>query len=1265
MGSAALATTWTNADPADNFWTTPGNWGSGLPSAGVNAQIDNPDVNGPLITDGMDAQCERLKGPGYSIPPGCELTITGGSLTFHRYWRLGFGGATGTVNMSGGTIPNKCNYAVYMSDGGTLNLSGGEVKSGLWIPSELDANSAACCTLNMTGGTVNAKAEEIPDSREITIGTKGAGYGLVNLHGGTIVTETFAIGSRGQMDITEGTLYVDNDVTGTIEGYVNDGYITAYAGTGLVLYSFDDVNNTTVVSAVPTSPIAYRPSPAHRATDVCPDVELQWRSGDYAAWHDVYFGTDFNDVNDATTSVNLDVYMQRQSVDDVNYDPAGLLDWSTTYYWRVDEVNDVCAPYLWKGKVWSFAVASGKAYGPGPADLEWRIPVDSNLTWEPGCLATLHDVYLGTDYNDVSAATTLTSSLYKGRYADTGYDPGTLVHDTLYYWRIDEVGPTTFVTGDVWTFETIGAGQTLLMCDVSAGEATLKEGWTLFTKYAGYPEPDAGDYGDDDGALTWTDVHRPDGQPTPIDVTMDVGATGNLGGRSWGGEPLGKDYFFANDQGDSPDADFIISFDDLLPGTYRLATFHNNTWYGYGGEDIADVAVSGDVSYASLLTPLPVQQSNSAISGAETVTIRYKPSSGAVFLNGFILEFFPPDTRYAYWPTPRSGARNVQPDVALDWWLGVYAAAHDVYFDTDWDDVNNADTTTPVVYKGRQSIDANTYDPSGLLDLETVYYWRIDEINDSNIDSPWKGDVWRFTTANHRIVDDMEDYDDDAAMPQNMINEVWLDGWWNYTGSTVYLEYGEGGTIHGGDKAMWVEYNNNWGPGVKNYSQVQANTATDNAYGKHLGFGKNWVEGGVKALTLFFHGDPNNDIEPLYVALEDTPRDIYVSNYGDYSGDLSDITEAEWHQWDIPLSDFSDNLVDTTDVNQILIGLGDPQNPVPGGSGNMYFDDIRLYLPKCVPWLDKPDYDFSDNCIVDLADVGVMAGQWLRSDINVAPVTPPNDPVLYYKFDETSGTQIADYGSQATYAGTFFTDVNQTPAEISTRIDPGRYQKSFHFSAELGYGGIMIPAAMWTENSFSHQITVATWIKNAHPGEDPDSGAFMWEFREWDGISLTGGNRVLAVSVSDGDTYGFQDSSESASYDHDWDSATEWTHYAFVRDDSNLAVYVNGLIEAMDDSNASPMVAPGLLYLGISADRAPDNTEGLHDGFTGNLDDFKVFNYALSEPEVGHVASDGFGVILMESAVNIYDKETAGSRAVNFRDYAELLTAWLEEVLWP
>jgi len=54
-----------------------------------------------------------------------------------------------------------------------------------------------------------------------------------------------------------------------------------------------------------------------------------------------------------------------------------------------------------------------------------------------------------------------------------------------------------------------------------------------------------------------------------------------------------------------------------------------------------------------------------------------------------------------------------------------------------------------------------------------------------------------------------------------------------------------------------------------------------------------------------------------------------------------------WTEWVIPLQKFADQGLDLTGVNSFGIGFGDKDNPQPdGGSGTMYFDDIRLYLSR-------------------------------------------------------------------------------------------------------------------------------------------------------------------------------------------------------------------------------------------------------------------------------------------------------------------------------
>ena len=104
-------------------------------------------------------------------------------------------------------------------------------------------------------------------------------------------------------------------------------------------------------------PQASSPYPKDKGTDVPRDTILGWKPSINAATHDVYFGTDYNDVNDATATSPLLVSKGQAAT---TYPPAGLLDFGQTYYWRVDEVNAPDKPGLFKGDTWSF---TAETYG--------------------------------------------------------------------------------------------------------------------------------------------------------------------------------------------------------------------------------------------------------------------------------------------------------------------------------------------------------------------------------------------------------------------------------------------------------------------------------------------------------------------------------------------------------------------------------------------------------------------------------------------------------------------------------------------------------------------------------------------------------------------------------------------------------------------------------------------------------------------------------------------------------------------------------------
>jgi len=95
--------------------------------------------------------------------------------------------------------------------------------------------------------------------------------------------------------------------------------------------------------------------PSDGAQNVAQSVALAWGVGEMAAKHHVYFGVDADAVANATTAT-ADVYQGELAAAMTTFN-VGDLEWNTTYYWRIDEVNDASADSPWKSSVWSFTTA--------------------------------------------------------------------------------------------------------------------------------------------------------------------------------------------------------------------------------------------------------------------------------------------------------------------------------------------------------------------------------------------------------------------------------------------------------------------------------------------------------------------------------------------------------------------------------------------------------------------------------------------------------------------------------------------------------------------------------------------------------------------------------------------------------------------------------------------------------------------------------------------------------------------------------------------
>ena len=180
----------------------------------------------------------------------------------------------------------------------------------------------------------------------------------------------------------------------------------------------------------------------------------------------------------------------------------------------------------------------------------------------------------------------------------------------------------------------------------------------------------------------------------------------------------------------------------------------------------------------------------------------------------------------AFLPQPADGQTVVACEQLLRWRPGALAEGHDVYIGTDANAVAEATRDNPLDVLVAQDHDDIVYD-KGLLDYGVTYYWRIDEINSQDSNSPWKGDVWSFTVVAYLIVDDMEKYVDEEPR-SDRIGVSWSDQW-DYTGEdwTTVIRPGNGTNmtvgvdtepygpertiVHNGTQSLPLTYDNSYG----------------------------------------------------------------------------------------------------------------------------------------------------------------------------------------------------------------------------------------------------------------------------------------------------------------------------------------------------------------------------------------------------------------------------------------------------------------------
>jgi hypothetical protein len=105
-------------------------------------------------------------------------------------------------------------------------------------------------------------------------------------------------------------------------------------------------------------------------------------------------------------------------------------------------------------------------------------------------------------------------------------------------------------------------------------------------------------------------------------------------------------------------------------------------------------------------------------------------------------------------PVPADGTVCTNTWVDLSWMPGELSALHRVYFGTDLNAVSQRKTNTLIATTDVPSVSVGlpgSAFPHGLR-IGATYYWCIDEVNDAESDSPWRGDVWSFRVPDEPAV---------------------------------------------------------------------------------------------------------------------------------------------------------------------------------------------------------------------------------------------------------------------------------------------------------------------------------------------------------------------------------------------------------------------------------------------------------------------------------------------------------------------------------
>lgn len=416
------------------------------------------------------------------------------------------------------------------------------------------------------------------------------------------------------------------------------------------------------------------------------------------------------------------------------------------------------------------------AYDPGPIDTGNNTSVYPTLRWMPGDGSITHDVYLGTSYNDVNTATTL-SPEYKGDFSleINHYETGLLDDGATYYWRVDEVNGVGTTKGTVWSFTTNGLLLWLKLDEGQSDVAYDSSGRGNDSTLEGSPKPNWIS-GYIDGALDLS------GDLDYLEVTSDARDSTNASDFDdvYSRTPAMTIALWVkvNSTPASPSTNWWIASKGYIFGGWVLNGWSNYLGFKCVGLTPNDSAVSGGITLTdgnwhhiagtydgttiSLYVDGVLKDSKSAsgtlrwthhkvwigdnsavqdygIDGAVDDVRIYGYGLGSTHIVDLYNNSY--NANLAWQPGPISNTEKVSVNTTLSWLAGAGALSHDVYFGTNYDQVNDGgsfilagdiNTSGTVDGDDLQIIVSDWLSAGGLALSDITAYWTLDgNLNDT------------------------------------------------------------------------------------------------------------------------------------------------------------------------------------------------------------------------------------------------------------------------------------------------------------------------------------------------------------------------------------------------------------------------------------------------------------------------------------------------------------------------------------------------------